>query len=126
MADGKPSRTRRAPQEVKRLSLERDRRNVYGENAKSSRKSIRKFKAASNRQGRHGANQALSAAGDAFEERDESRLVGAVDKAERPVKRKFADAPLGVVLERKKGDRAGRVGGKAKRRAPGAGEESGA
>lgn len=39
---------RRSPQEKKALSYARDRRNVYGENDKSSRKNIRRNKRSPN------------------------------------------------------------------------------
>ncbi len=52
MGDQK-TREERSPQVDKTLSYERDCRDGYGENNKSKRKAILKFKAASNRQGRH-------------------------------------------------------------------------
>ncbi len=51
----------KSPQEKKQLSLERDRRNVYGENAKSSRKNIPKSKRLSQRSARKAANTPLQA-----------------------------------------------------------------
>ena len=52
----KPPKT---PQEKKSLSYARDRRNVYGENDKSSRKAIPARKAAESRKSRRKANHAL-------------------------------------------------------------------
>lgn len=49
----------RSPQDKKRLSYERDRRNTYGENSKSSRKNIPRSKALDIRRKRHGTNQTL-------------------------------------------------------------------
>lgn len=114
----KPSRGRRqSPQEAKRLSLAHDRRNSYGENDKASRKAIPRFKAASNRSGRHGVKQALTGAHGAFGEADETRLVKAARKSSHPEKTKGADEPLGKVIAAKVQKRERREGGKAKRAA---------
>jgi hypothetical protein len=53
---------RRSPQEKKALSYAKDRRNGYGENDKSSRKSIRRNKRTPNRADRHREHQVLTAA----------------------------------------------------------------
>jgi hypothetical protein len=50
-------KAKRGPQEKKQLSLKKDRRNGYGENAKSSRKNIPLFKAISHRKVRNAAAQ---------------------------------------------------------------------
>jgi hypothetical protein len=52
----KPART---PQQKKRLSYAKDRRNAYGENSKSSRKNIPRSKALDVRRQRHEQDQAL-------------------------------------------------------------------
>lgn len=79
------------PQEKKILSYSRDRRNVYGENDKASRKSIPLGKARSTRAYRVGAKQAMRAAG--FE--------ADVAAAEVRVRRfsKVPDAALGTYLD---------------------------
>jgi len=54
----KPART---PQQKKRLSYAKDRRNAYGENSKSSRKNIPRAKALARHRQRHEQNRALRA-----------------------------------------------------------------
>lgn len=83
------------PQEKKRLSLTRDRRNSYGENDKSSRKAIPRNKARVNRANRHAATSALTRAAGTLD-------LDAADAAETKVKgrrparwRKEPDRPLG-------------------------------
>ena len=49
----------KSPQDKKRLSLTKDRRNSYGENAKASRKNIPKSKALSHRKVRRGGKVAV-------------------------------------------------------------------
>jgi hypothetical protein len=88
----------KTPQEKKRLSYLRDRRNNYGENDKSSRKNIRRNKRIPNSANRRGAQTALAALlgspdglrADAVEE----RMNGRRPKAWR----KFPDAPLGSMV----------------------------
>ncbi|GAA3090718.1 hypothetical protein GCM10017562_72110 [Streptomyces roseofulvus] len=90
---------RRSPQEKKRLSYLKDRRNSYGENDKSSRKNIRRNKRFQHTANRRHAQTALTtllgslddARADAVEERMSGR---------RPKRwRKFPDAPLGAVVD---------------------------
>ncbi len=50
---------RQSPQEKKQLSYEQDRRNVYGENDKSSRKAIPFRKRAVNKANRHADHQIM-------------------------------------------------------------------
>jgi hypothetical protein len=88
----------KSPQEKKRLSYERDRRNAYGENDKSSRRNIPRSKRAPNRANRRLAAAILASAlgepdADA-EEAAEQRLL-----TKRPKSwRKWADAPLATVV----------------------------
>ena len=102
-----PGKQRRSPAEKKRLSLEKDRRNTYGENAKSSRKNLPKAKARPNRANRRATHQALAEAEGAVA----SEMADAAEQrlaAKRPKTwRKQADVPLGEVLERKKARREG-------------------
>lgn len=58
----------RSPQEKKALSYARDRRNVYGENDKASRKAIPARKAGENRKRRRKASQAIKATQGAADE----------------------------------------------------------
>jgi hypothetical protein len=117
MNDAKPNRRKRSPPEDKRLSYELDRRNIYGENAKSSRKAIQRFKADSSRRGRHGVSQTLAAAGPGYDERDEARLVERANKSRHPWKRKFPDQPLGIVIAHRNAKRISGEGAKARRAA---------
>ncbi|MBG0818171.1 hypothetical protein [Planomonospora sp. ID82291] len=90
---------RRSPQEKKRLSYTKERRNAYGENDKSSRNNIPRNKRAPHRANRHRVNQVLEAAIGAVDE-------GAEEEVERRllVKRpktwaKSPDAPLGEIVQ---------------------------
>lgn len=89
---------RKTPQEKKQLSYLRDRRNNYGENEKSSRKSIRRNKRACNSANRRRERLVLS------EIEGRSTSVGAEQveerlTAKRPKSwRKFPDAPLGRIV----------------------------
>jgi len=93
-------RLRRPPPEKKRLSYERDCVNTYGENDKSSRKAIRRFKAASNRTGRHSAKIAVSRFETGDEEGADVALAEAEHLALKPRKTKVPDVPLGIRLEK--------------------------
>jgi hypothetical protein len=93
-------RLRRSPPDSKRLSYERDCVNVYRENDKSSRKSIRRFNAASNRVGRHGAKVAVSRFGTDDAERADVALAEAERLALKPSKTKRPDQPLGIKLKK--------------------------
>jgi uncharacterized protein involved in exopolysaccharide biosynthesis len=95
----------RSPQEKKELSYARDRRNDYGENAKSSRKNIPRAKANANRSERHGQKQATRATSSAG---NEEQLIAAEITATTPKKRwwkKLVDTPLGEYLAKKKARR---------------------
>src|SRR4051812_30401891 len=92
---------RKTPQEKKRLSYSCDRRNDYGENAKSSRKNIPLSKAKSIRQERHEQEQGLRLT---YRATSEDQLVEAelaVVNAKPRWWRKAPDAPLGSVVEAK-------------------------
>lgn len=91
--------TRKTPQEKKRLSYVKDHRNDYGENDKSSRKSIRRNKRSPNSANRRHAHTALTAVlgspddirADAVEQRINGR---------RPKRwQKFPDLPLGAFVD---------------------------
>lgn len=105
----------KTPQEKKRDSPAKDRRNTYVENAKASRRNIPRRKAQGHRAARRIANQALASAtradpeiADALEVRLKvERLKGWV---------KVPDEPLGEVLAAKRRKRAALAGRKARRR----------
>ncbi len=96
---------RKTPQEKKRLSYTKDRRNCYGESPHGARRSIPLNKALRNRANRRYQDQQLSGLGG---EPDE----GSYDEAEsrmrhRAPKRwdKYPDAPLLGVVQGKQEDR---------------------
>ncbi|WP_293373301.1 hypothetical protein [Nevskia sp.] len=102
--------TVKSPQDKKQLSYELDRRNVYGENHKSSIKNIRRAKQHCHMSERRVATQILSSlAGDASQHRSE---ITQLDLAERMQQRKLKsfkkspDAPLGQVVAKKLARRA--------------------
>ncbi len=96
---------RKSPQEKKALSYARDRRNDYGENDKSSRKSIRRNKRTPHRADRHREHQVLAAATGAPEpevaERAEVKLYAKKSRWLTMRWRKWRDAPLAQVVEYK-------------------------
>jgi hypothetical protein len=101
----------RTPQEKKRLSYAKDRRNVYRENSKASRKGIPLAKARANRAERHAQDhllsQALVSAG-----ADQLTSVETEVRGTKPREwRKTPDKPLGEALAR-------RAARKARRDAP--------
>ena len=92
---------RKTPQQKKAESLKKDRRNTYGENAKSSRKNIPRRRAEGHQALRRLAKQALNGA----VERGDPEIANAVESRLR-LKRlkgwsKDPDEPLGDVLARK-------------------------
>jgi hypothetical protein len=95
----------KSPSEKKQVSLERDRRNTYGDNAKSSRKNIPKGKQRSHRAERRAANAPLhSIKGVVFEETAvQSELTSHIEaiKKRRNAFKKSPDQPLGLVLAKK-------------------------
>ncbi|MFE9745294.1 hypothetical protein ACFYOT_10350 [Saccharothrix saharensis] len=89
---------RRSPQEKKRLSYAKDRRNTYGENDKSSRRNITLNRQLAHRADRHHADQALRGA---LGRPDEASADHAEQAARdrRPGRfRKHADVPLGEIV----------------------------
>lgn len=91
-----PTNAPKTPQQKKALSYAKDRRNVYGENDKASRKAIPKRKAEQNRQVRRKAKQRLDNLKHANEETVEiveSSLKRDVDRVGGWTK--GADMPLG-------------------------------
>ena len=95
------SKRKKTPQQKKAQSLKKDRRNTYGENAKSSRKNIPRRRAEGHQALRRLARQALNAA----VERGDPEIADAAEPRLR-LKRlkgwtKDPDEPLGEVLARK-------------------------
>jgi hypothetical protein len=94
--------TPKTPQEKKRLSLSKDRRNTYGENDKASRKNVRRAKARVNRADRHQDHQILDGAVGAPDDDIDDAVEQAVLGRRRKFWRKSADTPLGEVLDRRR------------------------
>lgn len=92
---------RRSPQEKKKLSLQRDRRNTYGENDKSSRKNIPRSKALSHRSVRRAAKQQAQ-----ILDQQEELKADAVESTlttrslQKGYWKKAADEPLGTVIQK--------------------------
>lgn len=79
------------PRKKKEESLKHDRRNTYGENDKSSRKSIRRHKRLVNQIYRHKVKQALAS-------NDATITEDTVAAIRRPGWKKHPDQPLGEVM----------------------------
>ena len=94
---------RRSPQDKKRLSLDRDRRNAYWENDKSSRKNIPRAKARVNRANRRLDATALAGALGPADEALEVRAQEGVESRRRKQWRKTPDEPLRRTLARRSG-----------------------
>jgi hypothetical protein len=96
--DGKLMKT---PQEKKRLSYQRDRRNSYGENSKASRKNIPLSKALSIRAERHSQDHLLLATLNATNDEQLALVENSVRSTKPRQWRKSADEPLGEALSRR-------------------------
>ena len=111
-------RAPKTPQQKKRLSLKKDRRNTYGENAKSSRRNIPKSKAKSHRKVRHQAKhdvEQLIGLPDTKAELVESTL--SKPRLQKGRWQKSPETPLGVVVKGKIATRKATVGARQRRRA---------
>ena len=95
----------KSPQEKKMLSLELDRRNIYGENAKSSRKNIPKSKQLSHQSERRAGNTPLLAIKGVVDE--DQALKAELESRDRLIGKKRVafvkrpDRPLGEVRRKK-------------------------
>jgi predicted neutral ceramidase superfamily lipid hydrolase len=94
----------KSPQEKKRLSLERDCRNVFGDNDKSSRKNIPRSKQRSHQAERRTANRSLSTTKGSVSEdsaiQAELEARHALIEQHRNSFKKIPDKPLGLILSR--------------------------
>ena len=96
----------KTPTDKKRLSLERDRRNTYGENPHASRKNIRRGKQRLHREERREANQLLLSTTSVPGGQEDVEDVQSKIKVSTRVNRlkgfkKVPDQPLGEVIEGK-------------------------
>jgi len=93
------------PEEKKQLSLERDRRNTYGENSKSSRKSIQRGKQRRHMDERRTVGEVLARLRGSVQEDEatEAELLAKtrISDSRRRGFRKQPDKPLGAVLAAK-------------------------
>lgn len=94
---------RRTPQDKKKLSYERDRRNTYGERGANSRFAIRASKDSIERSRRHSEKQTLRRSAIARTEDDLVSVEASVRSLPAAKKRfhKSPDSPLGAVVQRK-------------------------
>lgn len=90
--------TLKTPQEKKRLSYLYDRRDEYGENNKSSRKSIRWRKKWVNKTYRQGIKHVLNAP---INKKDTDEIENRIDETRRPRWKKSPHTPLGLLLHKK-------------------------
>lgn len=95
---------RLTPQEKKKLSYKKDRRNTCGERGAHSRHAIRDSKNIIERKRRHAENQTLRAIITVKDDEEEIIAIENMAKSLPESKKKFqkvADAPLGEVIEDK-------------------------
>jgi len=109
----------KSPSEKKRISLVKDRRNVYGECPASSRKNIKHGKQRGHMEVRRAAKEELRTLKGASLEADadviESRAKDRILALARSSFKKVPDAPLGVVVARKMKRRAEHATGRKSR-----------
>src|SRR5581483_768758 len=109
----------KSPAEKKRISLAKDRRNVYGECPTSSRKNIRRRKQLSHMELRRAAHEELRAVKGAATESDaeqtDARVKGRALSLSRVSVKRGRAAPLGEVIVRKRAGRSKRLGGRKRR-----------
>ena len=96
---------RKSPQEKKKLSYERDRRNCYGEAPHAARKSIPLRKALRNRANRHYQNQQLNYQGPIPDEDFVDELELMIYHRVPQEWEKYPDAPLCEVVAKKSRER---------------------
>ncbi len=92
-----PKRKTLTPRQKKDLSLQKDRRNDYGENDKASRKAVPRFKRAGLRSARH--------ADKVHVEQDLETMDALLHGKLKGRKRKVADAPLGRIVQKQQHER---------------------
>ena len=96
-----PEKTQKPPQQKKRESYSNDRRNTYGENAKSSRKSIPRKKRRQNRAERRLCKQAFVAGADTDLERADLIETQVIRKRKSIHRLKVPDSTLAEVVAKK-------------------------
>jgi hypothetical protein len=96
---------RKTPQEKKRLSLQKDRRNVYGEAPHASRKNVPLRKKLRNRANRHRQESLLPAGPLHFDVDDADAIKSSMLTKAPQAWEKYRDAPLAEVIQRKQSNR---------------------
>ena len=95
----------KSPREKKHISLERDRRNTYGENPTSSRKNIRRGKQRSHMEERRSVGEALRQVRGPSDQENadvaEAEVRARSILLQRHAFKKVPDIPLGAMIERK-------------------------
>jgi hypothetical protein len=95
----------KSPKEKKALSLKRDRRNTYGENAQASRKGIRRSKQRSHMEERRSVGKILTQLRERSEESDatdaDALTRASIVKSRHKAFKKTPDSPLGEVIKQK-------------------------
>ena len=92
---------RKTPQQKKSESYAKDRRSIYGNNAKAARKAVPKRKQQRNQTARRIAKAELAGPLAASDETRIDSMLSRVEVKRRKAWKKWPDAPLGEVLERK-------------------------
>jgi len=92
---------RRTPQEKKRLSLEKDRRNTYGEAPHAARKNVPLRKRLRNRANRHAQEAALPSEPTILDADQADEIESVLCRKAPQVWEKYPEAPLAEVLENK-------------------------
>jgi hypothetical protein len=109
----------KSPTEKKRISLQKDRRNIYGECPTSSRKNIRLGKQRGHMELRRAVNEELRSlkgvSDELIGEEIDAAAKGRLLILSRASFKKVPDAPLGQVLERKLTKRAANASGRKSR-----------
>jgi hypothetical protein len=96
----------KSPRQKKVASLSRDRRNVYGENDKATRKNLPRKKARINRAFRHEVHQGLRVDGAPVEKLALEELDQEVGAVRRKKFKKQPDLPLVEFIDRQREKRA--------------------
>jgi hypothetical protein len=95
----------KSPKEKKALSLKRDRRNTYGENAQASRKGIRRGKQRSHMEERRSVGKILTQLRKRSEESDaieaDALTRSSIANSRHKAFKKTPDSPLGDVIKQK-------------------------
>jgi len=106
----------KTPQEKKRLSYAKDRRNRFGENSKASRKAIPLRKALDLRAERHAQDKVLAQSKKVGSAGEFEELENELRATPRRKWRKSPDRPLGEVVPKVIAQRSFRVGSRIARR----------